>query len=71
MPIPELEKLTKDSGADEVSAAVSSCVGIMSKEHSDWDKDRVVAACHSMARKKQGKSEPGVRTKESSRLGGP
>ena len=50
-----VDKLTKDSSDEQVQEAVSSCISQMADEHPDWDQDRLVAACSSMAREKSGR----------------
>lgn len=51
------DRLTAKSTADETKSAISSCISQMSHEHPDWEHDRVVAACHEMARSAVGKSK--------------
>ena len=49
-------RLTKDSSSDAVQAAIGKCISQLADEHPDWENDRRVAACHSMAREATGKS---------------
>lgn len=44
------DRLSSKSSADEIQTAISSCISQLADEHPDWDNDRRVAACHSMAR---------------------
>ena len=52
----EADKLTKDSSDTTVKQSISACISQMHDEHPDWDNDRVVAACHQMARKATGRN---------------
>lgn len=52
-----VDKLTKESSAEETQKAVSACIGQMKNEHPDWSDKRIAAACYNMAREKTGKSQ--------------
>ena len=53
MPIPEIEKLTKDSSDAQTQAAISACIA--AEINAGRDQDQAVAMCHEMARGKTGK----------------
>ena len=48
-----VDKLTKDSSADAIKAAVNSC--IETEIDNDKERDQAVAMCYDMARKKTGR----------------
>jgi len=50
------EELTPQSSDEETQAAISDCISQMTNEHPDWEQERVIAACHSMARRSTGKT---------------
>lgn len=55
MPIPKMEALNKDSSDDAINDAIGACISEMKDAHPDWEPERRVAACYSMAREKTGK----------------
>jgi len=50
------DRLTPESSPEAVQSGISACISQMADEHPDWENDRRVAACHSMARKATGKA---------------
>ena len=49
------DRLGKDSSEKQITQAISACISQLAKEHPDWDNDRRVAACFSMASQATGK----------------
>jgi len=49
-------QLSKGSSEKEIASAISRCVSQLADEHPDWDNDRRVAACFSMASRATGKT---------------
>ena len=49
-----VDKLTKDSSADAIKEAVSSCIA--TEIRGGRERDQAVAMCYKMARKKTGKT---------------
>lgn len=54
MPLPAIDKLTKDSSAEQIKEAISSCIASEIKRGKE--KDQAVAMCYEQARKKTGRS---------------
>lgn len=54
MPLPEMEKLDKNSGDAQIQAAISACIATEVK--AGKPQAQAVAMCHEMARNKTGKS---------------
>ena len=54
MPIPEITRLTKDSGKAQIDAAISSCIA--TEVRAGREQDQAAAMCHSMVREKTGKA---------------
>lgn len=54
MPVSAIDNLSKDSSDAAIDAAISACIRI--ERRSGREPDQAVAMCHSMARKKTGKS---------------
>jgi hypothetical protein len=52
MPIPEIEALSKESGAAQVKAAISACIA--QEVRTGRPQDQAVAMCSQMARDKTG-----------------
>ena len=52
MPQPEIERLRRGSSKKDVQKAISACISKMHDEHPGWANDRLVAACHSMAKRR-------------------
>ena len=50
MPVPEIDRLEKDSSEPSVQAAISACVAMMVRE--GREQKEAVAICHDMAREK-------------------
>ena len=50
MPVPEMERLEKESTPEATKAAISSCIAMMVRE--GRDQQQAIAMCHSMAREK-------------------
>lgn len=53
MPIPAIDKLSKDSSDAQVKAAISDCIA--TEIRGGRERDQAVAMCYSMAREKTGK----------------
>lgn len=53
MPVPEVERLTKDSDEAQVKAAISAC--IQTEMNSGREQDQAVAMCYAQVRDKTGK----------------
>ena len=53
MPVVSIKKLSKDSGDEQVSAAISDCIA--TEVRGGMPQEQAVAACHQMARDKTGK----------------
>ena len=56
MPMPEMERLEKDSSPEQVSAAISACIAMMVRE--GREQEQAVAMCHAMSREKTGGRPP-------------
>lgn len=52
MPIPEIERLEKDSSDEAISAAISACIA--TEVRGGREQDQAVAMCHEQARAKTG-----------------
>ena len=50
------DKLKPGASPDAIQEAVSKCISQLADEHPDWENDRRIAACHSMARRATGKA---------------
>ena len=50
------DRLKAGASPDAIQAAVSECISQLADEHPEWDNERRIAACHSMARRATGKS---------------
>ena len=50
MPVPEIDRLEKDSSEPSVQAAISSCIAMMVREGKE--QKQAVAMCHQMVRDK-------------------
>lgn len=53
MPIPEMERLSKDSSDAQAKAAITSCIA--AEINAGRERDQAVAMCYSMARERTGK----------------
>lgn len=53
MPIPAIDKLSKDSSDAQVKAAISDCIA--TEVRGGTEQEQAVAMCHQMARDKTGK----------------
>ena len=49
------DRLKAGASPEAVQEAVSKCISQLADEHPEWDNDRRVAACYSMARRATGK----------------
>ena len=52
MPIPEIQRLSKDSGDDQIKAAISSCIA--TEVRGGADQQQAAAMCFAMVREKTG-----------------
>jgi len=50
MPVPEIDRLEKDSSPETVSAAISACIA--QEVRGGMEQQQAIAACHNMAREK-------------------
>ena len=50
MPVPEIERLEKDSSPAATSAAISACIA--AEVRGGMEQNQAIAACHEMARGK-------------------
>lgn len=53
MPIPEMQRLGKDSDDPQIKAAISACIA--TEIDAGRERDQAVAMCYSMARERTGK----------------
>lgn len=54
MPVPEIDRLSKDSSESQVQAAISACIA--QEVRSGREQEQAVAMCHEMARNQTGGS---------------
>ena len=50
MPVPEIERLSKDSSPAQTQAAISACIA--TEVRGAMEQQQAIAACHEMARAK-------------------
>jgi len=53
MPMPT-SKLNRRSSKGAIDEAISACISMLAKEHPEWERKRVIAACMSDARRHSG-----------------
>ena len=53
MPIPEVDRLNKNSSDAQIKAAISSCIA--TEIRNGKERDQAIAMCHSMVKDKTGK----------------